>query len=78
MERFERLAHLAFKPREVLNIPVISRLQELAASLFANDLYPTENIETALKEVFDTDINILDPSYATSIGAKIDVPVAII
>jgi hypothetical protein len=78
MERFEKLAHLAFKPRKVLNIPIVSNLQEFAASIFADGLYPAENIETALKEVFGIDNSILDPSYATAIGAKIGVPVATI
>jgi hypothetical protein len=61
MERFEKLAHIAFKPRQVLKLLVVSRVQELATSFFADGLYPAQNIETVLKEVFGTAKSILDP-----------------
>jgi hypothetical protein len=77
-ETFERLAKLAFKRRKVWNIPFFSRILELLVSYFTDGLYPAENIEGALKEVFGTKRSILDYSYATSIGAKIGLPVATI
>jgi hypothetical protein len=77
-EVFEKLAKVAFKPRKVLHIPFISRIYELAKSYLADGLYPAENIEAALKAVFGKDKSILDYSYATSIGARVGLPVATI
>jgi hypothetical protein len=77
-QTFERLAKLAFKRRKVLNIPILSRIHELLASYLADGLYPAENIEAALKEVFGTEKSILDYSHATSTGTRVGLPVATI
>ena len=73
---FEKLAKLTFKRRKVLDIPFLSRIQEVLISYFADGLYPAKNIEAALKEIFGAERSILDSSYAASIGTKIGLPVA--
>ncbi|KAH8799647.1 acyl transferase/acyl hydrolase/lysophospholipase, partial [Xylogone sp. PMI_703] len=78
IEAFEKLAKLAFKRREVLNIPILSRIYELSKSYLTDGLYPAENIEAALKSVFPIDRSILDYSHTTSIGARVRLPVATI
>lgn len=75
---FEKLAKLAFKRRKVLDIPFLSRTYEILKSYLADGIYPAENIEAALKEVFGTDRSILDSSHATSIGTRVGLPVATI
>lgn len=75
---FESLARIAFKRRRVLGIPILSSIQELITSYLADSLYPVDNLDTALKEVFGGDRSLLDYLYATAIGAKIGLPVATI
>ncbi len=75
-ETFERLAKVAFKPRKVLQIPILRHLLELMISYFTDGLYPPENIEAALKQVFGNERSILDFSHATSSGTRIGLPVA--
>ncbi|KAH8653952.1 acyl transferase/acyl hydrolase/lysophospholipase [Tricladium varicosporioides] len=77
-ESFEKLAKVAFKRRKVLDIPFLSRIHELLKSYLADGLYPAENIEAALQAVFGKDKTILDYSHATSIGARVGLPVATI
>ncbi|KAH9204856.1 patatin-like phospholipase-like protein [Leptodontidium sp. 2 PMI_412] len=77
-ESFEKLAKVAFKRRKVLDIPFLSRVHELLKSYLADGLYPAENIEAALQAVFGKDKTILDYSHATSIGARVGLPVATI
>ncbi|KAI9767708.1 MAG: hypothetical protein M1839_004369 [Geoglossum umbratile] len=77
-ETFEKLAKLAFKRRRVLDIPLLSRVQEFVVSYLFDGIYPAKNIEAALKEVFGVDKSILDCSHATSIGTRVGVPVATI
>jgi hypothetical protein len=77
-ESFEKLAKVAFKRRKVLDIPFLSRIHELLKSYLADGLYPAENIEAALQAVFGKDKSILDYSHATSIGARVGLPVATI
>jgi hypothetical protein len=43
-------------------------------SYLADGVYPVENIESALNEVFGSEKGILDYSYATSIGPRIGLP----
>ena len=62
MEKFEKLA---FKPREVVKIAFKSRIYKQAAFFSVDDLYPAEDIERALKEVFGTDKSILNLSSPT-------------
>ncbi|KAI9784309.1 MAG: hypothetical protein M1839_002370 [Geoglossum umbratile] len=50
-ETFEKLAKLAFKRRRVLDIPLLSRVQEFVVSYLFDGIYPAKNIEAALKEV---------------------------
>jgi hypothetical protein len=65
---FEELAKVAFKPRKVLNIPFLSCIHKLLKTYLADSLYPAENVEAALKEVFGVDRSILDCSHVTFIG----------
>ena len=71
------MVELAFKYRKVIAIPVLSLIHRILASYLADGLYPAENIEAALKEVFGAK-SILDYSHATTIGTRISLPVAII
>jgi hypothetical protein len=72
---FEKLATQAFKRRRFLNIP-LPTIIELLISYFADGLYKSEAIETALKQAFGTERSILDQSHATSIGTRVGLPVA--
>jgi hypothetical protein len=75
-DKFEKLAKLAFQRRKVLNLPFLPRPLELLISYFADGLYPPENIEAALKQVFGTNRSILDYSHATTTGTRVGLPVA--
>ncbi len=75
-ETFEKLAKLAFQRRKVFNFPFLPRALELLVSYFADGIYPPENIEAALKQVFGTDRSILDYSDATATGTRVGLPVA--
>ena len=72
---FEKLSKKAFKPRPSFCIPFLSRIQELIISYFADSLYPSGDLENALKDVFGPTRSLLDCSYATTIGAKVGLPV---
>jgi hypothetical protein len=92
-EAFTMLADLAFKPQQVF-IPIISNILSripilscirllhsiyvLLKSLRAGSLYPAENIEAVLQVRFGKERTILDYLYATSIGARVGLPVATI
>jgi len=67
---------LPFLGRVALTVPIPSRLFELAVTYITDGLYPAENIESILKEVFGTEKSILDCSYAASIGTKLGMLVA--
>ena len=56
-------------------IPVLSHILEFLVSYLADGLYSANNLEATLKEVFSSDIGILNNSYATAIGAKVGIPV---
>jgi hypothetical protein len=81
---FESLARKAFKPRGFLHIPVLphipilSHILEFLVSYLADGLYPADDLEAALKDVFGDDRSILDYSHATAIGAKVGLPVTTI
>ncbi|XTI82086.1 hypothetical protein V2W45_1463679 [Cenococcum geophilum] len=62
---FLEIAKRVFKRRKAFNIPFISRAFKLIVLYFTN-------------EVFSIDKSILDYFYATSIGIKIGLPVAIV
>lgn len=74
---FENLARKTFKPRGIFQVPVIShipilsRLLKFIISYLADGLYPADDLEAALKDVFGSDRGLLDYSYATAIGAKV-------
>jgi hypothetical protein len=83
-ETFETLSKFAFKAWRVLNIPIVREalkvptfrhFLEFAISHFTDGLYPPENIEAVLKQVFGEDKSILDFSYATAMGTLIGLPV---
>jgi hypothetical protein len=87
LDRFEKLAKVAFTEREcliirfiswifkLLGMPFVSSIFTLWISFLFDGLYPAEHIEAALKEAFG-DRRILDYSYATSIGARVGLLVA--
>jgi len=81
---FERLAKKAFTTRRFAHLPIVSRIPilshilEFVISYLADGLYPTHDLEAALKEVFGTDRSFLDHSHASAIGAKVGLPVTTI
>ena len=81
---FERLAKKAFKPRWfsrmplLSQIPVFSHILVFIVTYLADGLYPPEDLEAALREVFGSKRSILDYSHATAIGAKVGLPVTTI
>jgi hypothetical protein len=81
---FESLARKAFKPRGFAQIPLLSRIPivahilEFLMSYLADGLYPADDLEAALKDVFGDNRSILDHSHATAIGAKVGLPVTTI
>jgi hypothetical protein len=71
---FEKLTKLAFQPRKVLKVlfvPFLSRVHKLIKIYLADGLYPVKYIETALKEVFGINRNILDFLYITFISTRV-------
>jgi hypothetical protein len=56
-------------------IPVLSHIVQFLVSYLADGLYPAHHLEGALKEVFGSEMGILDYSHATAIGAKVGIPV---
>jgi hypothetical protein len=75
-DTFEKLAKLAFQRRKVSNLPFLPRIVELLISYLADGIYPPENIEAALKQVFGANRGILDFSHATTTGTRVGLPVA--
>lgn len=71
---FENLAKTAFQPRKVSQIPILSRIQELLITYLADSLYPADNLEAALKDVFGSDRGIMDCSHATATRTKVGMP----
>ena len=65
-DTFEKLAKLAFQRRKVLNLPFLPRILELLMSYLADGIYPPENIEAALKQVFGANRGILDYSHTNT------------
>ena len=59
-------------------ILVLLHILEFLVSYLADGLYPADNLESALKEVFGSDTSILDYSHATAIGAKVGILVTTI
>ena len=57
-------------------VPFLRNILELLVSLFADGLYPPENIEAALKRAFGASRSILDFSHATLTGTRVGLPVA--
>lgn len=76
IEMFPALMEQTFHRRVSLNIPFLSRAFELTASCLANELYSAKNLEAVLKNTFGADKHILEPSYATSTGTRVGLPVA--
>jgi hypothetical protein len=68
---------VAFKRRSALNLPLISRIYKLILSFLIDNLYPTKNIESALKKVFSKR-SIFDHFFTFFIEAKIRLSVATI
>ena len=65
-----------FKRRSSLNVPLLSRAFELAASYLADGLYSAQNLEAVLKDALGADKHILDLSHATATGTRVGLPVA--
>lgn len=64
---YERVAKQAFAPH------LISSYMSWIISIFTDSIYPTRNLDTALKDVYGNHKSILDYSSATSMGIKIGV-----
>lgn len=80
---FANLAKKAFTPQAV-SIPFLSStsclsdIKKFVISYLADSLYPSEGLESRLKQVFGKKTTMFDCSYATRIGAKIVIPVTTI
>jgi hypothetical protein len=71
----EKFSEEAFTPRPAIipAIPFLSALVELIISFITGNKYPTNGIESAIKQICGEDLTMFDCSYATAIGAKIAV-----
>jgi hypothetical protein len=72
---FEELASMAFQPRRLSSIPVISCIEKIIVSYLEDGWYSPEGLEAALRQVFGETMTMFDISYAAAIGAKIAVTV---
>ena len=75
---FENLAGGAFRRGPLTSIPLPSSVTKALALMFNDALYDGQSIDQALREAYGGGTRILDASYATSIGAKVCLPVATI
>ncbi len=66
------MAGSIFRRKLVHYVPVVSML----LSILNNALYPAAGIEKTIEDVYGKAAGMLDPSYATSIGARVLLPVA--
>ncbi|KAH8587298.1 hypothetical protein B0O99DRAFT_527023 [Bisporella sp. PMI_857] len=64
---YERVAKQAFE------LHLLSSYLAILISLFTDGIYPTQNLDAALQEVYGSDKTILDCSSATAMGIKIGV-----
>ncbi len=71
---FESLARLAFKPRPLCHIPVVTAVYEFLFSLLVDSRYSARNLEWALQDVFGTTRSIIDCSNASEMGALVGMP----
>ena len=74
--QFNALARRAFQRHPVARIPFLSYLHDIVKLCFADGIYSAQHIEQALKEVFGPERSILDYSHASTLGAKLGLPVA--
>ena len=68
--------HLISFSDRLYPLSFLLRSLELLISYFADGLYPSENIDAALKQAFGTTKSILDFSHAVATGTRIGLPVA--
>lgn len=73
IEIFKDFARKAFLARRSSSIPLISAMQKAVVSYLADSMYPSSQLDDALKEVFGETMRMCDCSYAESIGTKIAV-----
>ncbi|CAK7237038.1 hypothetical protein SBRCBS47491_009841 [Sporothrix bragantina] len=57
-------------------LALLVRAAQLLVSYFSDGLYRPEGIETALREAFGPERNIMDVSHATASGTRLGLPVA--
>lgn len=69
---------MAFGPRRVSHILILSRLQQFVVSYLADSLYSADDLKVALKNSFGKQQSILDYSHATASGAKVGLSVTTI
>lgn len=72
----EKLADVVFRNGPLSKIPLVAAAGKMLLILFNDAIYRAKHIEGLLKETYGSDTKMLDHSYATSIGAKIGLPVA--
>ncbi len=75
---FETLADAAFRGGPLCKLPLVSTAGKMLLALFNDAIYRAKYLERLLKETYGRNTKMLDFSYATSIGAKIGLPVATI
>ncbi|EUC27395.1 hypothetical protein COCCADRAFT_111821 [Bipolaris zeicola 26-R-13] len=76
IEIFPRLADAAFQRRKFLGMLHLPKALESLMSIFTDCLYPTSQIEAALKEAYGCEQGILEMSQTTSFGTRVGIPVA--
>ncbi|KAK3938223.1 patatin-like phospholipase-like protein [Diplogelasinospora grovesii] len=65
-----------FQSGPLAGIPLFSAVVKLVVALFNDGMYRAKHLERVLRETYGSDTKMLDPSYATTIGAKIGLPAA--
>jgi hypothetical protein len=70
--KYEEMANVIFRKGPLQHIPVLSTV----LALWNRSLYSAQSLETAIEQTYGDRRRMLDPSYASSIGARILLPVA--
>ena len=75
-EALENQADVAFQSWPLADIPLFSTISKMLLAVFNDAAYHAQSLEQVLRDTYGSATKMLDPSYATTIGAKIGLPVA--
>lgn len=76
IDLFPRLAKAAFQRRSFLGLPYLPKALESLMTIFTDCLYPTNHVESALKEAYGSRQGLLEMPRALSFGTRVGIPVA--